>query len=95
MSRPALDLSDDIKPISEFRANAAALVKHVKSTGRPLVITQHGHSAAVLLDVQTYQDLTDELSTLKDIAEARTAYADGRGIEHAGLMAELRARATR
>jgi antitoxin YefM len=94
MARPHLDLTDDIQPISAFRANAAGIVKQVQTTGRPVVITQHGQSAAVLLDVQTYQDMAEELETLQEIAEARTEYSDGQVIEHADLMSKLRARAS-
>lgn len=95
MTRPLLNLSDDIQPISAFRANAAALIKQVQETGRPVVITQHGHSAAVLLDVQTYQDLTEELETLQEIAEGRADHAAGKVVEHGELMAKLRSRASR
>jgi hypothetical protein len=35
--------------------------------------------------VQTYQELTDELETLKEISEARTAFAEGKGIAHEDL----------
>lgn len=52
-----LDLVSDIRPLSEFRANTAALVTQVRKTGRPLVLTQHGKSAVVLLDVQLYQSM--------------------------------------
>ncbi|MFQ5708444.1 MAG: DUF4892 domain-containing protein, partial [bacterium] len=33
--------NQDIRPLSEFRANAAALIKQVRSAKRPMVITQH------------------------------------------------------
>ena len=45
----------DVKPISEFRANAPSLIEQVHRTKRLLVITQHGKSAAILLDVQEYE----------------------------------------
>ena len=94
MSRPHLDLTDDIQPISAFRANAAGIVKQVQTTGRPVVITQHGQSAAVLLDVRTYQEMADDLETLQEIAEARTDYAEGKVVGHADLISRLRARAS-
>ncbi|NTV06004.1 MAG: type II toxin-antitoxin system Phd/YefM family antitoxin [Chlorobiaceae bacterium] len=50
-----INLEEDIRPLSEFRANTASLVQQVKKTGRPLVLTQHGKSAVVLLDVRQYQ----------------------------------------
>jgi len=52
-----IDLVSDIRPLSEFRANTAALVAKVRKTGRPLVLTQHGKSAVVLLDVRHYQSM--------------------------------------
>lgn len=42
MQRVILD--QDVKPISEFRANAASLVQQVRRTKRPLVITQQGEA---------------------------------------------------
>lgn len=59
----AIDLENDIRPLSEFRANAASLVRQVRMTGRPLVLTQHGKSAVVLLDVRQYQDMLGRCRT--------------------------------
>ena len=56
-SMERINLEEDIRPLSEFRAHTASFVDHVKRTGRPLVLTQHGKSAAVLLDVREYQRL--------------------------------------
>jgi prevent-host-death family protein len=52
-----IDLVSDIRPLSEFRANTASLITQVRKTGRPLVLTQHGKSAVVLLDVRLYQSM--------------------------------------
>jgi antitoxin YefM len=60
----------DVKPISEFRANAPSLIDQVHRTKRPLVITQHGKSAAILLDVQEYEAILERLEILTDISEA-------------------------
>ena len=63
-------LDQDVKPISEFRANAASLVQHVRKTRRPLVITQQGRSAAVLLDVSEYEKLLAKIELLQDVHTA-------------------------
>ena len=81
MQRVILD--QDVKPISEFRANAASLVQQVKRTKRPLVITQQGRSAAVLLDVAEYEKLLAKLELLQDIHSAETQIDSGQGISHA------------
>jgi prevent-host-death family protein len=61
-----IDLENDIRPLSEFRANTAALVRQVKKSGRPLVLTQHGKSTVVLLDVRYYQSLVAALEKRPD-----------------------------
>jgi antitoxin YefM len=77
-----VNLEEDIKPLSEFRANAASLVKHVKDTKRPLVITQHGKSSAILLDVKEYQILLDKIEILQDVQLAEQQLSEGKGLNH-------------
>ncbi|PYT06494.1 MAG: prevent-host-death family protein [Acidobacteria bacterium] len=80
MQRVILD--QDVKPISEFRANAASLVQQVRRTKRPLVITQQGRGAAVLLDVSEYEKLLAQLELLQDVYTAESQIDNGRGISH-------------
>lgn len=51
----SLQVDRDIQPLSEFRANAASFIQRVKTYRRPLILTQHGKSSVVLLDVEGYQ----------------------------------------
>ncbi len=93
MVRPKLDT--DIKPVSEFRANAAELIEQLRSSGRPLVLTQRGHSAAVVLDVAEYERLIEEIETLRDIRTAERQISAGKGISNREAKAELRRRMAR
>ena len=54
--------SRDIQPVTEFRAKAAQFIEQVQATGEPVILTQHGRSAAVLLDVESYEGVLDELA---------------------------------
>ncbi|MEI7706662.1 MAG: type II toxin-antitoxin system Phd/YefM family antitoxin [Chlorobium sp.] len=63
----SINLEEDIRPLSEFRANTASLVKHVKKTGRPLVLTQHGKSTVVLLDVSHYQSMVSNIELFSGV----------------------------
>src|ERR1043166_3702010 len=45
---PRIHPTQDIRPLGEFRANLAAVVAQVRRTKRPVILTQHGRSAAVL-----------------------------------------------
>ncbi len=89
-----LRLDQDIKPLSEFRANAATLLQQVQDTKRPLVLTQRGHSAAVVIDVGEFERLVEELDVLRDIRLGERQLAAGEGIPHeeakARVMASLK-----
>jgi antitoxin YefM len=85
-------LNSDIRPVSEFRANAAELIEHVKSSRRPLVLTQRGHSAAVVLDVEEYERMVEEIDLLSDVRTAMQQIDAGEGVSNRSAKAELRRR---
>ena len=87
-SRP----SQDIRPLSEFRANVATFVEQVRSTGRPLVLTQHGRSAAILLAVDEYEALIERAELAEDVRTAEEQIAARQGIAHRSALATVRAR---
>ena len=89
---PSLKPSLDVQPLSAFRANAAGFLEQVRTTKRPLVLTQHGKSAAVVLDVDQYEALVEEIEVIRDIRQAKAELARGEGISHEEVVAELRAR---
>ena len=73
-----INFKNDIKPLSEFRANAANFVKQIKETKRPLILTQHGKSSAVLIDVGEYQSIIEKIELLQDVQIAEHQIAEGR-----------------
>lgn len=73
-----INLENDIKPLSEFRANAAHFVKQIKETKRPLILTQHGKSSAVLVDVAAYQGLINKLELLQEVQLAERQISEGK-----------------
>jgi len=87
MVRPRF--SQDIRPLSEFRANAAAFIQQVRSTRRPLVLTQHGRGAAVLLDIHEYERLIEQTELLQDVHTAEQQLAADQGIDHEEAKAEV------
>ncbi|MDZ7693202.1 MAG: type II toxin-antitoxin system Phd/YefM family antitoxin [Balneolaceae bacterium] len=87
-----VQLDKDIQPLSEFRANAASMIEKIKKEHRPLVITQHGKSSAVLLDVGDYEQMIDTIELLQEINQARQEIEDGKGTEHEEVMSSLKER---
>lgn len=92
---PKLKPTRDIRPVTEFRANAAQYIDQVRETGQPVILTQHGRSAAVLLDVEAYETMLDELELLRDVRQAEDEVAAGRTRSHAAVSRKLRARLSR
>ena len=77
-----LILDKDIKPMSEFRAHTASCIHQVQSSKRPVVITHHGKSAAVLIDVAEFEAMSQRLEFLEDIATGESQIDAGKGISH-------------
>lgn len=63
---PRLCPSQDVRPVTEFRAHASAFLQQIRETKRAVILTQHGRSAGVLLDVEVYEDLLGELALLRE-----------------------------
>ena len=93
MDRPKYDT--DIRPVSEFRANAAGLIEQLRDSGRPLILTQRGHSAAVVLDVAAYEQLLEEIELLRDVRQSEKQLASGKGVSNREAKAQLRRRFSR
>lgn len=68
------------------------MIKQVRDTRRPLVLTQNGRGTAVLLDIREYQRLVEENETLHDVHEALADIAAGRTVAHEEARASLKAR---
>ncbi|MFW6201655.1 MAG: type II toxin-antitoxin system Phd/YefM family antitoxin [Gemmatimonadota bacterium] len=88
-------LSRDIRTLSEFRANTAKFVRHVQETRRPLVLTQHGRGAAVLLDVGEYERLVERAELAEDVRVAEAQLARGEGVRHEEAKERIRTRRRR
>lgn len=89
---PRLRPSRDIQPVTEFRANAALFIDQLQETGEPIILTQHGRSAAVLMAVEAYEALIDELALLRDVRTAEEQISSGRTVDHATVAKNLRER---
>jgi antitoxin YefM len=74
--------TQDIRPLADCRANLASVVRQVQRTKRPVILTQHGRSAAVLVDAGEYEALLDRAKLLDDVRVAESEIAEGKGVAH-------------
>ena len=84
--------TEDVRPVSEFRANAASFVQQVQGTKRPVILTVHGRSAAVLLDVDAYETLLDQVELLREVRISEGQLKTGRTVSHSKAREKVVAR---
>lgn len=87
---PPLRPSTDVRPVTEFRANTSAMIEEMHSSRRPLILTQHGRSAAVLLDPEVYEDLVAEVELLRDLSISEAQITAGQVISHDEVVRRMR-----
>lgn len=78
----------EIVPISELRKEAAGIVKRVSGSSDPVVITQRGKAAVVMLGAEAYQRSQQELEILKILLQGDREIAAGIGFSMADVMQE-------
>lgn len=82
---------EDIQPITALKSRSAALVEQVRTSRRPVVITQNGEASAVLLDIESYEMLRDATTLLKIIEQSEAAIQKGAVVSQKEAFAQARA----
>jgi len=90
-----IDITQDIQPLTTFRNNSVKMMKQLKKTGRPIVLTVNGKAEAAVLSAAALQRLLD-LAALADeheaIRQGDEDLAAGRSRPAAEVFAEMRTR---
>ena len=71
-----------VKPVTELKRHATRIIEQLDESRTPLLITERGRAAAVMLDVETYRSMLRKLELLEGIARGERAIADGRVVSH-------------
>ena len=77
-----------IVPISDLRQGAAALFKKVRESRDPVVVTQRGRPAAVLLSVEEFERREQDLEILRLLAQGEKDIAAGVGHDLDEVLAD-------
>ncbi len=57
---------------------------------KPLLLTQHGKSSAVVLDAEQYQQMVDQIAFMQSVAEGLEDYQNNRTVPAADVFASLK-----
>jgi prevent-host-death family protein len=71
-------LSEQVKPISYFKDNAAKAISEMTETREPLIITQNGEATCVIQDIKSYEENKNTMVLLKLLALGRTQIETGK-----------------
>jgi prevent-host-death family protein len=85
----ALSIANDIIPIGEFKTKIAKWFKSIQETGKPLIITQNGRPAGVLLSPQEYDELVYRRSFLLSVDRGMDDAEKGRLFTTEEMMDKL------
>jgi len=75
-------------PVSDLKQDASTTLKRVRKSKRPLIVTQRGKPAAVLLSVDAYEKGEHEREILKLLALGEREIAVGKGCDLDDVLAE-------
>jgi prevent-host-death family protein len=78
----------NIVPITDLRQDATSLVKRVSETREPLVITQRGRAAAVMVSIEAYEYSQHKLEILRLLARGEKEIEAGKGRDLDVVLAE-------
>ena len=71
-----------------MRQDAAKLLKQLKNTQEPLIITQRGRAAAVMIGVDAYEKFEHEKELLRLLAKGDREIEIGEGYDLDTVLAE-------
>lgn len=77
-----------IIPVTDFRQDAAAALKKVRSSAGPVVITQRGRAVAVMMSIEAYERSEEERRLLRLLARGEREILAGEGHDLDRVLAE-------
>ena len=72
-----MDLTEDIRSVTDLKRHTREILDHVHATGRPVILTVNGRADAVLLDAVVYQKQLQAASLARLLAPAEAEVSEG------------------
>ncbi len=89
-----MNVSKDIIPIGEFKTSLSKWLKNIQNTGHPLIITQNGRPAGVLLSPSEYDELIHNKLFIDSVNRGQSDTESGKVFTTNNLREELKERRT-
>jgi len=85
-----LNISTDIIPIGVFKSQMTKWINTAKTTGHPLIITQNGKPAAVVLSPEEFDSLKYTERFVQSVNQGLADIDSGRSMTTGQLKSELK-----
>ena len=86
-----VQLSEDVLPVGEFKTHLAQVLLKLKESDRPIVITQNGRPAAVMVSPKEFDRLLERERFMEAIRDGLADSEAGRLISDKDLDRQLTA----
>jgi len=73
-----MNLSEDIRSVTDLKRNTREILEQIHKTGRPVVLTVNGRADAVLMDAKSYEKQLRAINLARLLAEGEEDIATGR-----------------
>lgn len=87
-----INVADDIVPIGHFRTHTSAMLEQLRATRRPIVLTQNGKPAAVVLTPEEFDALGDRALVREKVAAGQASAARDGAIPAAEVRRRVKAK---
>ena len=74
-------------PVTEIKRKATEIIACLQRDQEPLLITEHGREAAILMDVTSFRMQERKIELLEGIIRSQQAMAEGRTVTHEEVLA--------
>lgn len=74
-------------PVTDIKRKATEIIAALQREQEPILITEHGREAAILMDVPSYRLQQHKMKLLEGIIRGQRALAEGRTLSHAEVLA--------
>ncbi len=87
-----ISIAKDIIPIGEFKGSISKWINKTKNTGQPIVITQNGRPAAVMITPDDYDRLQQNKYFIESVSRGISDAETGKVFDTDQLISELESR---
>ncbi len=84
-----ISVQEDIVPMGEFKTHASRIMRTLRKEGRPIVITQHGRPAGVLVTPEDFDRFTERERFVAAVQQGLAESEAGLGIDDEDLNEAL------